>query len=90
MPIPVPGPDRLPHTGTTQAVRQTKPLMVWMPRPSHYGTPPKICLPGQAPAISKKRPYLTGLAKHRESGLAVVDKTEAANRARSGEVTPDA
>jgi len=33
-----------------------------------------------APAISKKCPYLTGLAKHRESGL-VVDKTEAVTRA---------
>jgi hypothetical protein len=80
MPILVPGPDRLPHTGATRAVRQTKPLTAWTPRPSLYGTPPKICLPGQAPAISKKCPYLTGLAKHRESGL-VVDKTEAVTRA---------
>src|ERR1700730_5518675 len=79
MPILVPGPVRLQPTRTTRAVRQTKPLMAWTPRPSLYGTPPKICLPGQAPAIWKKRPYLTGVAKHRESGLTVVDKTEAAN-----------
>jgi hypothetical protein len=80
----------LPHTRTTRAVRQTKPLMAWTPRPNLYGTPAKICLPGQAPAISKKRPYLAGLAKHRESGLAVVDKTEDANRGgvRRGDAGP--
>src|SRR5258705_1816660 len=79
MPILVPGPVRLQPTRTIRAVRQLKPLMAWTLRPSLYGTPSKICLPGQAPAIWKRRPYLTGVAKHRESGLVVVDKTEAAN-----------
>jgi len=56
-----------------------KPLMAWTLRPSLYGTPPKIRLPGHAIAISKKRPFLTGLVKHRKSKLAFVDKIEAAN-----------
>jgi hypothetical protein len=46
---------------------------------SFYGTPAKIRLPGQAPAMSKKRPYLTGLVKHQKSRLAVFDRTEAAD-----------
>jgi len=56
-----------------------KPLMAWTLRPSLYGTPPKIRLPGHAIAISKKRPFLTGLVKHRKSKRAFVDKMEAAN-----------
>jgi len=34
---------------------------------SGCGTPPKIRLPGLAPATSRKRPFLTGLARPRKS-----------------------
>jgi hypothetical protein len=53
--------NRFPRGPMTPAVRQMKPLMAWTPRPKPYGTPPKIRLPGLAPAISKKRRSLTAL-----------------------------
>ena len=49
------------------SVRLTRPLTNSTPRPSRYGTPPKIRLPAVAPAISKKRQYLTGPVPLRES-----------------------
>ena len=58
--------NRFQYDRTTLAVRQTKLLMDWTQRPRHYGTPPKICLLGSRPMMSKKSRYLTGLIKHRK------------------------
>jgi DNA invertase Pin-like site-specific DNA recombinase len=52
--------NRSQHDRTTLAVRPTRPLTAWTPRPRRFGTPPKIRLPAPAPATSRKRPFLIG------------------------------
>src|SRR5216683_6790289 len=39
----------------------------WTQRPGRYGPPPEMRFPGLAPAVSKRHPFLTGLAKPRKS-----------------------
>src|SRR5258705_9293018 len=67
MPISVRVPDRFQHDRTTRGVRPMKPSMVWMRRPSRFGTPQRTHLRGLGLAISKKRPYLTGQVLRRKS-----------------------
>ena len=59
--------NRYLHGHTIVGVRPTRRLMGWTPRQRRYGTLPKIRHPALAPAISRKRPCLTGPGLHRKS-----------------------
>ena len=59
--------NRSLHGLTTPAVRPTRPLMGWTPRPKPCGTPPKIRHLVPRRTISRKRRSLTGLVSRRKS-----------------------
>src|SRR5450631_4098428 len=76
-------PDR-----TTPAVRLTRPLTDWTPRPRRYGTPPKIRPLALRRMISRKRRCLTGPVWRRESDGQETTRRDCRNHHRAASGRP--